>query len=95
VIYFTAFVTSAMPSTEMFTGIVDENVMQDLVTRDPYVVKVGPGLVNFMRPGDMITFPINAGPEKEFEPYVVALVKFIGVLNSAQMHVARSTTTGR
>jgi capsid protein len=31
-----------------------------------------------MRPGDTITFPINAGPEEQFEPYVVALTKFIG-----------------
>ena len=31
-----------------------------------------------MRPGDSVSFPINAGPEAEFEPYVSFLVKFIG-----------------
>lgn len=76
--YFTSFVTSAMPSTEMFTGIVDAEMMGDLVSRDPYHVKLGPGIVNWMRPGDSITFPMNAGPEPQFEAYVVALVKFIG-----------------
>src|SRR4029077_19377912 len=76
--YFTAFVTSQMPSTEMFTGLVDENVLTDLTNRDPYTVKLGPGIVNWMRPGDSISFPTNAGPEAEFEAYVTALVKFIG-----------------
>jgi lambda family phage portal protein len=76
--YFTSFITSTMPSTEMFTGIVDEDMLSDTLNRDPYEVKLGPGIVNWMRPGDTITFPIHAGPESEFEPYVVALVKFIG-----------------
>ena len=76
--YFAAFVTSAMPSTEMFSGIVADDALTDLWQRDPYLVKLGPGQINFMRPGDSISFPINAGPEAEFEPYVSALVKFIG-----------------
>jgi lambda family phage portal protein len=76
--YFTAFVTSQMPSTEMFTGLVDDSTMQDLITREPYLVKLAPGIVNWMRPGDKIEFPINAGPESEFDPYVTALCKFIG-----------------
>ena len=76
--YFTSFVTSAMPSTEMFTGIVDETIMEEVWKRNPYEVKLGPGIVNWMRPGDSITFPINAGPEPQFEAYVVALTKFIG-----------------
>jgi len=77
--YFTAFVTSAMPSTEMFQGLVnDEDIVRDLTERDPYKVQLGPGIVNWMRPGDKIEFPINAGPESEFEPYVTSLCKFIG-----------------
>jgi lambda family phage portal protein len=76
--YFTSFVTSQMPSTEMFTGIVDEDLVNDVWNRNPYEVKLGPGIVNWMRPGDSITFPVNAGPEAEFGPYVVALTKFVG-----------------
>jgi lambda family phage portal protein len=80
--YFTAFITSAMPSTEMFSGIVDSSMVNDLandlVARDPYLVKLGPGIINWMRPGDAISFPANAGPEGQFEPYVIALCKFIG-----------------
>ena len=76
--YFTSFVTSAMPAENMFTGIVDDNFMADLVERNPYNVKLGPGLVNFMRPGDTITFPLHAGPEDQFDPYCTALAKFIG-----------------
>lgn len=76
--YFTSFVTSAMPSTEMFSGIVGDDALTDFWQRDPYQVKLGPGIVNWMRPGDSITFPINAGPESEFEPYTTALVKYIG-----------------
>jgi capsid protein len=62
----------------MFTGIVDDDQLQDLWNRDPYKVALGPGVVNFMRPGDNITFPVNAGPEPQFEGYVTAMVKFIG-----------------
>ena len=77
--YFTSFVTSAMPSTDMFQGIVDDETIQDLlIDRDPYLVKLGPGIVNWMRPGDSIHFPVGAGPEKEFDPYVTALCKFVG-----------------
>lgn len=76
--YFSCFITSAMPSTEMFQGLVDEDMIEDLIFRDPYEVKLGPGVVNWMRPGDTVSFPIGAGPEKEFDPYVTALCKFIG-----------------
>src|SRR5258705_2081689 len=77
--YFTSFVTSQMPSTEMFQGIVDEETVQDiLIDRNPYQVRLGPGIVNWMRPGDSITFPTNAGPDKEFDAYVTAMCKFIG-----------------
>jgi lambda family phage portal protein len=76
--YFTSFVTSAMPSTEMFSGIVDEQTVEEMWNRNPYHVKLGPGIVNWMRPGDSISFPINAGPEDQFEPYVVAVTKFVG-----------------
>ena len=77
--YFASFVTSAMPSENMFAGVVDDEYMQDLLLRPSYDVKLAPGLVNFMRPGDTITFPHNgSGPEQEFEPYVTAVCKLIG-----------------
>lgn len=76
--YFTSFITSSMPSDHMFDNILDDDIREDLVYRDRYNVKLGPGMVNWMRPGDSIGFPIGAGPEKEFEPYVVAMCKFIG-----------------
>jgi lambda family phage portal protein len=76
--YFTSFISSAMPSDQMFDNILDDGIRDDLISRNPYDVKLGPGLVNWMRPGDSITFPVNAGPEAQFEPYVVAMCKFIG-----------------
>ena len=41
--YFTAFVTSAMPSTEMFSGLINDDALTDLAQRNPYHVKLGPG----------------------------------------------------
>jgi lambda family phage portal protein len=76
--YFTSFITSAMPSDQMFDNILDDDIKDDLVQRSPYQVKLGPGMVNWMRPGDTVTFPVNAGPEAQFEPYVIAMCKFIG-----------------
>ena len=62
----------------MFTGLVDENALEDLTRRDPYKVALAPGVVNWMRPGDKIEFPVQAGPEDQFEAYVTALCKFVG-----------------
>lgn len=76
--YFTCFVESSMPSSDMFDRLISDDDIDDLVQRNPYDVKLGPAIVNWMRPGDKITFPVNAGPEAQFEPYVVALCKFIG-----------------
>jgi lambda family phage portal protein len=76
--YFTSFISSAMPSDQMFDNILDDSIRDDLISRNPYKVQLGPGLVNWMRPGDSITFPVNAGPESQFEPYVVGMCKFIG-----------------
>jgi lambda family phage portal protein len=76
--YFTSFISSAMPSTEMFAGLIDEDTINDFLQHNPYNVKLGPGIVNWLRPGDSVTFPINAGPEQQFEPYVLALCKIIG-----------------
>lgn len=77
--YFAAFIESQMPSAEMFDrGIVSEEEINTLILRDPYLVKLAPGIVNFMRPGDSVKFPLGAGPDEQFEPYVIALVKFIG-----------------
>ena len=39
--YFTAFVTSAMPSTEMFSGLINDDAIADLVQRNPYHVQAG------------------------------------------------------
>ncbi|HXB10676.1 MAG TPA: phage portal protein [Bacteroidia bacterium] len=76
--YFTAFIESALPSSDMFDRLIDDDDLDDLVTRNEYNVKLGPAIINWMRPGDKINFPIGAGPDKEFEPYVVAICKFIG-----------------
>lgn len=76
--YFTCFVESSMPSSDMFDRLISEDDIEDLVQRNPYDVKLGPAIVNWMRPGDKITFPIGSGPDPEFEHYVTALCKFIG-----------------
>jgi len=76
--YFTAFVQSAMPSHEMFENLIEPDDIDEFVHRSPYTVKMGPGIINWMQPGDQITFPVNSGPDPQFEPYVVALCKFIG-----------------
>lgn len=76
--YFTSFVSSAMPSDQMFDNILDQDIRDDLIRRDKYSVLLGPGMVNWLRPGDTITFPQGAGPEPQFEAYVTAMCKFIG-----------------
>lgn len=77
--YFTSFIKSEMPSSEMFDRmLIDEDDIQDFVDRNPYNIKLAPGIINWMRPGEEITFPLNAGPDSQFEPFVVALCKFIG-----------------
>jgi lambda family phage portal protein len=77
--YFAAFIESQMPSVDMFDrGMISEEDIGYIINQNPYDVKLGPGIVNWMRPGDSVKFPIGAGPPAEFEHYVVAIVKFIG-----------------
>lgn len=76
--YFTCFVESSMPSSDMFDRLISDDDIEDLISRNPYDVKLGPAIVNWMRPGDKISFPVNSGPDAQFEPYIVALCKFVG-----------------
>jgi lambda family phage portal protein len=77
--YFCSFIKSEMPSTDMFDRmLITDEELEGLVQRDPYNIRLAPGIVNWMRPGEEISFPINSGADPQFEPFVVALCKFIG-----------------
>jgi lambda family phage portal protein len=80
--YFAAFIKSEFPSAEMFDRLVSsdelDDMMEGLAGRSQYDIRLAPGIVNWMRPGEDITFPLNAGPDAQFEPFVIALCKFIG-----------------
>jgi lambda family phage portal protein len=93
--YFTSFISSQMPSTDMFQGLVDDEVLSDLIVRrSPYEVKLGPGVINWLRPGDSISFPVNAGPDQNFEAYVVALCKIIGACVGVPYEILLKTFVG-
>lgn len=76
--YFTAFIESQMPSSEMFDRLIEDEDLGDWINYNPYEVRLGPGIVNWMRPGDKITFPVNSGPDPQFDSYVTSMCKFIG-----------------
>ena len=77
--YFCSFIKSEMPSVDMFDRmLITEEELTGLYQKDPYNIRLAPGIVNWMKPGEEITFPINAGPDPQFEPFIVALCKFIG-----------------
>jgi lambda family phage portal protein len=76
--YFSAWITSEMPTPDMFNELLTPQQRQDLQWLLPYNVQLGPGLINFLKPGQSVMFGNPSQPVANFNDFVVALTKFIG-----------------
>lgn len=76
--YFTAFITSEFPDPNLFESLLTEEQKQQIINFNPYNVQLGPGVVNFMRPGHAVNFTSPTQPQTTFGDFTVAVARFIG-----------------
>jgi lambda family phage portal protein len=76
--YFTAFITSEFPDPNLFDSLLTDEQKAQVLDFNPYNVQLGPGVVNFMRPGHAVNFSAPTQPQASFGEFTVAVAKFIG-----------------
>jgi lambda family phage portal protein len=76
--YFTAFVTSDFPDQAIFDSLLTEEQKKEIADLNPYNVQLGPGVVNFMRPGHAVNFSNPTQPQSTFGDFTIAVAKFVG-----------------
>lgn len=76
--YFTAFVTSEFPDPNIFDSLLTEEQKKEVLNFNNYNVQLGPGVVNFMRPGHAVNFASPTQPMSTFGEFTISVAKFIG-----------------
>lgn len=76
--YFTAWITTEMPSLELFNELLTPLQKQNLEWLNPYNVAMGPGIINQLKPGQGVEFGSPSQPTTTFSDFVITLAKFIG-----------------
>ena len=76
--YFTAFITSEFPDPNIFDSLLTEEQKREVTNLNPYNVQLGPGIVNFMRPGHAVNFSSPTQPQATFGEFTIAVANFIG-----------------
>jgi lambda family phage portal protein len=76
--YFTAFITQEFPDPNMFQDLLTDEQKQQILDFSPYNVQLGPGVVNFMRPGHAVNFSAPTQPHSTFGEFTIACAKFVG-----------------
>lgn len=76
--YFTAFITSEFPDPNIFEALLTEQQKEEIFSLNPYNVQLGPGIVNFMRPGHKVEFSTPTQPPSTFGEFTIAVAKFVG-----------------
>lgn len=76
--YFTAFVTSEFPDPTIFDNLLTEEQKAEITNLNAYNVQLGPGIVNFMRPGHEVNFANPTMPAATFGEFTISVAKFIG-----------------
>jgi lambda family phage portal protein len=76
--YFTAFITSEFPDPNIFDSLLTDEQKKEITNFNPYNVQLGPGVVNFMRPGHAVNFSAPTQPQSTFGEFTISVAKFIG-----------------
>jgi lambda family phage portal protein len=76
--YFTAFITSEFPDPTIFDTLLTDEQKKQITDLNPYNVQLGPGVVNFMRPGHAVNFSSPTQPQATFGDFTIAVAKFVG-----------------
>jgi lambda family phage portal protein len=76
--YFTAFITADFPDPNIFESLLTDEQKAEILNFNSYNVQLGPGIVNFMRPGHEVKFASPTQPTATFGEFTIAVAKFIG-----------------
>ena len=76
--YFTAFIESEFPDPTIFDTLLTEEQKAEITNLNAYNVQLGPGIVNFMRPGHKVNFANPTQPMSTFGDFTIAVAKFVG-----------------
>jgi lambda family phage portal protein len=76
--YFTAFIQSQFPDPTIFDSLLTEQQKAEILSLNPYNVQLGPGIVNFMRPGHSVNFANPTQPQSTFGEFTISVAKFVG-----------------
>jgi lambda family phage portal protein len=76
--YFTAFITSEFPDPTIFDSLLTEEQKREIYNFNAYNVQLGPGIVNFMRPGHEVKFANPTMPAASFGEFTISCAKFVG-----------------
>lgn len=76
--YFTAWITTEMPSLEMFNELLTPAQKADLQWLQPYGVALGPGIINQLKPGQGVQFGNPSQPTPTFSDFQITLAKWVG-----------------
>ena len=76
--YFTAFITAEFPDPTIFENLLTDEQKKEVLNFNPYNVQLGPGVVNFMRPGHAVNFATPTQPQATFGEFTISVAKFIG-----------------
>jgi len=76
--YFTAFITQDFPDPNIFADLLSEEQKKDILDFNAYNVQLGPGVVNFMRPGNKVEFSEPTQPHANFSDFMTGCAKFVG-----------------
>lgn len=76
--YFTAFITSEFPDPTIFDTLLTEEQKKEITNTSPYSVQLGPGIINFMRPGHAVNFANPTMPQSTFGEFAISICKFLG-----------------
>jgi lambda family phage portal protein len=76
--YFTAFIQSEFPDPTIFEDLLNDDQKKEITALDPYDVQLGPGIVNFMRPGHKVEFSEPTQPSANFGEFTISCAKFVG-----------------
>jgi len=76
--YFTAFITSEFPDENIMDSLLTEQQKAEICALNPYNVQLGPGIVNFMKPGHEVNFATPSQPQATFGDFTIAVAKFVG-----------------
>jgi len=76
--YLTAFITSDFPDPNVFDSLLTDEQKAEISNINPYDVQLGPGIINFMRPGHEVKFSEPSQPQATFGEFTIAVAKFVG-----------------